>query len=105
MELIRPSRRGFLTGLVALVAAPAIIKVADIMPINSKLTTMNYAASFEALVEGLQAEGVWSKLDALYVFEEEYGNGTENLVRRGQAFLDRLIIPAGTLHSGFRLSS
>jgi hypothetical protein len=36
-SLVKPTRRGLLTGLVALVAAPAIIKVSSIMPINSGL--------------------------------------------------------------------
>jgi len=36
-ELIKPTRRGFITGLVALVAAPAIIRASSLMPINSNL--------------------------------------------------------------------
>ena len=33
--LHKPSRRGFITGLVGLVAAPAVIRVADLMPIKA----------------------------------------------------------------------
>ena len=35
MSLIVPTRRGFIAGLVALVAAPAIIRVADLMPVKA----------------------------------------------------------------------
>jgi hypothetical protein len=35
MALIVPSRRGFLAGLGALVAAPAVIRVAQLMPIKA----------------------------------------------------------------------
>lgn len=34
MRLIPPSRRGFLTGLVGLIAAPAIVKASSLMPIS-----------------------------------------------------------------------
>lgn len=33
-EIIRPSRRGFLGGLLALVAAPAIVRMSSLMPIS-----------------------------------------------------------------------
>ncbi len=33
--MIESSRRGFITGLVAFVAAPAIVRVANIMPVRS----------------------------------------------------------------------
>ncbi len=33
-EIIRPNRRGFLTGLASLIAAPAIIKATSLMPIS-----------------------------------------------------------------------
>ena len=36
MSVIQPSRRGFITGLATLIAAPAIIRVADLMPIKSQ---------------------------------------------------------------------
>jgi hypothetical protein len=34
-ELIKPSRRGFITGLAALVAAPAIVRASSLMPVRS----------------------------------------------------------------------
>lgn len=34
MAIIKPSRRGFLTGLTALFVAPAIVKVENIMPVK-----------------------------------------------------------------------
>lgn len=34
MKLIQPSRRGFLTGLIGLIAVPAIVKVTNLMPIS-----------------------------------------------------------------------
>lgn len=35
MVLIRPTRRGLITGIAALVAAPAIVRVSSIMPVRS----------------------------------------------------------------------
>lgn len=35
MALHTPSRRGFLTGLVSLLAAPAVVRVASIMPVSA----------------------------------------------------------------------
>lgn len=57
------SRRSIITGLVALVAAPAIIKVASVMPINSGLVSdsvsMRLLADYES---GVPA----ARLDVLY---------------------------------------
>ena len=33
--MIEPSRRGFITGLIALVAAPAIVRAGSLMPVKS----------------------------------------------------------------------
>jgi len=46
-ELIKPTRRGLITGLIALVAAPAIVKASSLMPINLGLTQ-----SLEPIVAG-----------------------------------------------------
>lgn len=34
--LIRPTRRGFLLGLSALIAAPALVRVSSLMPVSSR---------------------------------------------------------------------
>jgi hypothetical protein len=47
MSLIKPSRRGFITGLVSLIAAPAIVRVANIMPVRS-IIVPGFDSSFEA---------------------------------------------------------
>jgi hypothetical protein len=38
--MIEIGRRGFITGLVALVAAPAIVRVETLMPISTRLTPL-----------------------------------------------------------------
>lgn len=37
---MKPSRRGFITGLVSLIAAPAIVRVDSIMPVRAIQTTV-----------------------------------------------------------------
>ena len=34
MEIIKPSRRGFITGLASLVVAPAVVRVESLMPVK-----------------------------------------------------------------------
>lgn len=34
-EIIKPSRRGFITGLTSLIVAPAIVRVENLMPVKS----------------------------------------------------------------------
>jgi hypothetical protein len=34
MTMIEPNRRGFITGLIALVAAPAIVRAGSLMPVR-----------------------------------------------------------------------
>ncbi len=35
MSIIEPNRRGFITGLISLVAAPAIVRVLSLMPVKA----------------------------------------------------------------------
>ena len=90
------NRRSLITGLISLVAAPAIVRVASIMPVKSyiqsgftasggavgySLTTESHAAFYARLKQvqdGLTASGIWDKLDSLYLFGEA---PTEGLAR------------------------
>jgi hypothetical protein len=45
MTMIEPSRRGFITGLIALVAAPAIVRAGSLMPVRRMIDRMPYLAS------------------------------------------------------------
>ena len=58
--MIEIGRRGFITGLVALVAAPAIVRVESIMPISIRHTPLYVPASW--LGEWLQARDMGLKL-------------------------------------------
>ena len=51
--LHKPSRRGFITGLVGLVAAPAVIRVADLMPIKPYKSTIGLHTIPELIEVGL----------------------------------------------------
>jgi hypothetical protein len=74
-------RRKFITGLISLVAAPAIVRVASIMPIKAmpvgfiggSLNAEEAAAYYARLKTYFKETGVWDKLDALYI----YGAPTE----------------------------
>ena len=41
MTLTVPSRRSFITGLISLVAAPAIVRVASLMPVKQMLSDLS----------------------------------------------------------------
>lgn len=56
--MIELGRRGFLTGLAALVAAPAIIRVAPLMPISSLHTPLYVPASWLNEWLDLKAQGM-----------------------------------------------
>ena len=36
-DIIQPSRRGFITGLISFVAAPAVIRTIDLMPVKQPI--------------------------------------------------------------------
>ena len=38
-DIIQPSRRGFITGLISFVAAPAVIRTIDLMPVKEPIIT------------------------------------------------------------------
>ena len=40
MDIIKPSRRGFITGLISFVAAPAVIRTIDLMPVKQPIITV-----------------------------------------------------------------
>jgi len=39
-DIIQPSRRGFITGLISFVAAPAVIRTIDLMPVKHSIITV-----------------------------------------------------------------
>lgn len=50
MNLIKPSRRGFITGLASTLAAPAIVRATSIMPVKALpldvITDMDFGGGF-----------------------------------------------------------
>lgn len=46
-------RRGFITGLAALVAAPAVIRVAELMPISTRFTPLYVPIDWLAMKYGM----------------------------------------------------
>jgi hypothetical protein len=75
MSIVRPSRRGLITGLISLMAAPAIMRVAPIMPIR-----VNREAAILALIAERIAK---TEVELARQFEERffggYGYYTEGL--------------------------
>ncbi len=74
------SRRLVLRGLIA---APAIVAVGSLMPIRgiimpkidiitppeNFIATRRSSAEMQVLIDGLKADGVWNKLDHLWIFK------------------------------------
>jgi hypothetical protein len=67
----RITRRSFLIGLGGLIAAPAIVRFESLMPVKSLILTDASGTPIDTLIANLKAQGVWEKLDALYVFAAE----------------------------------
>lgn len=66
--MIAASRRSFITGLVALVAAPAIVRAGSLMAVNSSLVPVDWSHKrlMHELVEYVPGAGEAARLDVLY---------------------------------------
>lgn len=49
-ELIKPTRRGFITGLTSLLASPAIVRISSIMPVKA-LTRAKFVTGVDLGIE------------------------------------------------------
>ena len=61
-----PSRRGFIAGALALVAAPAIIKVSSLMPVNTRLVPGDDLGALRLINEFRVENEAISRLDVLF---------------------------------------
>lgn len=61
MTIIRPSRRGFLTGFASLIAAPAIVRVGSLMPVKA----LPAFSSMRGLIDYVPYAGEITRLDVL----------------------------------------
>lgn len=61
--IIRPSRRGFITGLASLVAAPAIVRVSSLMPVKALIDPY---ANISMRMLTNYVPGPTSSMDVLY---------------------------------------
>lgn len=77
------SRRGFITGLAALIAAPAIVKAGSLMPVKPVLILPEYSGPFTAQLDVAHGtlklgDVVRIKLPLDFFVVEEVGKITEN---------------------------
>jgi hypothetical protein len=49
-ELILPTRRGFLAGMIGLIAAPAIVRASSLMPVKALAATVNIEPELQQFV-------------------------------------------------------
>lgn len=77
--MIETSRRSLITGLVALVAAPAIVKVASLMPVNAALQPGNDLLTLNQITRGAVRLFMDSNEFLREITEYEPGNGPDRL--------------------------
>jgi hypothetical protein len=72
-DLIAPTRRGFVTGLLSLVAAPAIVQVHNIMPVRSiaRLLLPQYDWDSFIAPEGMFYQ--WNSVDPIDTLHQPIG--------------------------------
>lgn len=79
------SRRGFITGLTLLVAAPAIVRAASLMPVKSMPNTVTlemlqqrmnaaYKVYSEALTRNLYGDAINPRPATLLLYADEFGD-------------------------------
>lgn len=78
-ELIIPSRRGFIGGLLGLIAAPAIVRIESIMPVHSLQPTLLSTMLFDLRQEAMAGlVDWWGKRFSITFFNEVcYSEGIE----------------------------
>ena len=83
-ELIIPSRRGFLAGLVGVIAAPAVVSITNIMPVSAAFAAYRTRAQ---IVEDALAAIVEDVLAADVQYCENSLLTTEEIIRDGVRFI------------------
>src|SRR6266576_2860771 len=95
-SLVKPTRRGFITGLISLgVTAPAIVRASSLMPVKNmvilsngintgftlvpdgynvgfNLSSRQHTAFYSRLklyMDDLKANGLWDKLDTVHLYD------------------------------------
>lgn len=70
MTLFIPSRRGFLTGLASVLAAPAVVRAASLMPVRALLPAGWHLGPVSAIPYlNVQPEWVWNPLAAPFTLD------------------------------------